>query len=494
MQVKNYLVIIICFLFLSLRGFVSAQQINAYLTNADLTEKLSPVYIQFGEQPSVSDIIYTIDPSVKYQTIEGFGAALTGSSAVVLNYLNDDKKNELLKNIFDPYSGAGFNYVRISLGASDFSLYNWTHTNDDEKSFEFKDPEGVIPILLTVKSINPELRIMASPWSPPVYMKKDHQSLIGGYFNPLMGEDLADYLITFINEMKSRELNLDAITIQNEPLYNTADYMCMYMSAEQQRDFIRNHFGLKLYQNNLAENLSTKLYVYDHNWDNAYNYVSTIKKDKNAWDYVSGTAFHAYRGNVNEQSRVKYLDRSKDIILTEITGHSTPDGTPDDFRWAMNNTVLGNLLNYGSGLIYWNLALDTDWKAGVFGPVVPGGPVNCRGIIDINEVSKDIRYNVEFYAIAHACKVIRPGAKRIESGYSDRNKIKQAAFINPDNSRAMIIFNTGNSDKDISVRDGDKNINLTVKAQNVISLKWPEPDPGKSVENDSEESDITPIS
>jgi len=470
MQLKN--IFILSCIFVLSKGMISAQQITAFVTNADLSKKLSPLQLKFGEPSSVCDHLYIINAVVDCQTIEGFGAALTGSSALVLNYLDEKERTGLLKNIFDPDSGSGFNYLRISIGASDFSAYNWTHTRNDNRTFEFKDPEGVVPILQTVKSINPGLKIMASLWSPPAYMKKNTESLVGGSFDPAKGRDLADYFIRFINEMDRRNLKVDAVTIQNEPLYNTAKYMCMYMSAEQQRDFIKNDFGRRLFNNNKKRNLRTGLYVYDHNWDHAFDYVNTIYQDKSVRKYVAGAAFHAYNGNVSEQTRVKNLDYSKDILLTEITGHTTSDGTPEDFIWAMNNTVIGNLQNYGSGLIYWNLALDTNGGNGHFGPVAAGGPTNCRGVIDINKKTKAVRYNVEFYAIAHAGKIIRPGAKRIDSGAPESNGVKQVAFINPDDSRAMILFNNGDSDKKIAVKDGDRYINLTLEAKNVISLRW----------------------
>jgi len=465
---KNISFLTVLFLFL-VENYLSAQQLEAYVSNSDLSQRLVKNTVFFTENPIPSDLVYELNPALEYQSIEGFGAALTGSSAIVLNYLNEDARYSLLKTIFDPEEGAAFNYLRVSIGASDFSSCNWTHTREDNCTFEFKDPEGIVPILRTVKSINPHLKIMASPWSPPACVKTEtsgEHPLIGGEFNKAKGKELSNYLIHFINAMKDRSLNVDAITIQNEPLYNAAKYMCMYMPAPHQRDFIKNYFGPQLFRNNKVNNLHTKLYVYDHNWDYAFDYVSVLQKDKKAWKYVAGTAFHGYGGEVKAQSLVKALDTSKDILLTEITGHTTADGSPDDFRWAINNIVIGNLQNYGSGFIYWNLALDT------FGPVVDGGPVNCRGIININQTTKDIRYNVEYYAIEHASKFIQPGAKRVDCGAFNQENVKQVAFINPDQSRVMLLYNDNDSDKRIVIKDGARYAEYVAGAKNVISFIW----------------------
>ena len=242
----------------------------------------------------------TINEDEQMQEIEGFGAALTGSSAYLINNLSTSQKNSLLSNLFDPENGAGMSYLRLTIGASDFSLEDFTYNDmpqgqEDPNLDNFSiapDEAHIIPVANDILAINPEVKFMGSPWSAPAWMK-DNESLYGGKLEEQWYSTYANYFVKYIQAFENHGISIDAITPQNEPLH-TAGYPTMRMEANEQANFIKNALGPAFAE----ENISTKIIAYDHNFDEA-NYPMTVLDDADANSYVSGSAFHAYAGEVS---------------------------------------------------------------------------------------------------------------------------------------------------------------------------------------------------
>lgn len=441
-------------------------QAQIWTTNTagtQLLEKLPAVDI-YGE-PISTDPDLIIDPAQKYQEIEGFGAALTGSSAYLINELSSGKKSSLLKELFDPNTGIGISYLRMSIGASDFSLQDFTYndmpagqTDEDLVNFSLEEDEkDVIPVFKDILQVYPELRIMGSPWSAPAWMKTNN-SLYGGSLKQEWYNSYAHYFVKYIEGYAAHGINIDAITPQNEPLH-AAQYPTMLMEAEEQVDFIKDHLG-PLFQ---SEGVDTKIIAYDHNFDQP-QYPITVLSDEEAYPFVDGSAFHAYAGDVSAMSQVHNAFPEKGLYFTEISGGDWATDFGDNLKWNIKNIFIGTTRNWSKTALLWNLALNEN-----SGPT-NNGCQDCRGVVNIGS-SGEITYNEEFYAIAHFSKFVRPGARRIDSNQMG-DGISNVAFQNPDGSIVLVILNETTSNKSINVQAGDQHLEINSNANSVSTLVW----------------------
>ncbi|MDP2058714.1 MAG: glycoside hydrolase, partial [Flavobacteriaceae bacterium] len=289
--------------------------VDFYLTKANQSARLEKqaVKLQFGTGFNMYPNI-EVDPNQTFQSVDGFGYMLTGGSAEVINSLSASKKAELLNELFSNAENAiSVSYLRISIGSSDLNAstfsYNdlpqgQTDVNLDNFSLN-PDKKDLIPLLKEILKINPTLKLMGSPWSPPVWMK-DNNSTIGGSLQPQYYSVYAQYFVKYIQQMKQEGISIDAITPQNEPLH-PGNNPSMHMTAEQQIDFIKNHLG-PAFKN---ANISTKIIVYDHNCDKP-EYPITVMNDAAAKSFVAGAAFHLYAGNISALSTVHNAHPDKD--------------------------------------------------------------------------------------------------------------------------------------------------------------------------------------
>ncbi len=408
--------------------------IEIWLTEANksaLFSKQTP--LKFGNSKSDLPTI-EIDPAKKFQQIDGFGFCLTDGSAYLINKMEEADKSQLLNELFSTAGNSiGISYIRISIGASDLSSHvysyddlpqgqtdlNLSHFNIDE------DKKDLIPILKMIVKIDPQVKILGSPWSAPVWMK-DNNSSKGGSLQKKYYDVYAKYFVKFIEAMKSEGITIDAITPQNEPL-NPKNNPSMYMSAEDERDFIKNSLGPAFQQ----AGISTKILCYDHNADEP-QYPLTILEDAEARKYVDGSAFHLYAGNISALTKVHDAFPEKNIYFTEqYTGSgSTFAG---DLSWAIKNLIVGATRNWSKNVLEWNLASDPNLE-----PHTNGGCNTCLGAVTIdgNKTSR----NQSYYIIAHASKFVRPGSYRIES--SEIAGLPNVAFITPGGKRVLIVINT----------------------------------------------------
>lgn len=407
-----------------------------------------------------------IDTTVMLQEIDGFGAALTGSSAYVINQMTSGK-DALLEDLFNPTSGIGINYLRMTIGASDFSLSDYTYndmpagqTDEDLSEFSLsRDTEDVVPVFKKIITINPDIKIMGSPWSPPAWMKTNG-SLKGGKLKPEHYDEYAQYLVKYIKAYAAEGITIDAITPQNEPLHFTAGYPCMEMQAGDQLVFVRDHLGPEF----AAEEIDTRIVTYDHNWD-VTSYATSILNDATAKQYVAGSAFHAYGGNVSAMSIVHNAHPDKGLYFTEISGGAWATNFSDNLMWFMQNIFIGTTKNWSKNALLWNLALNPG-----FGPT-NNGCNNCRGVVTIsgNVVTK----NEEYYSIGHFSKFIRAGAHRVQSTEFDTSTgMISVAFMNEDKSKVVVIANTTDQGKTFTIKQGHRQFSQFIAGKSVVSIKW----------------------
>lgn len=409
----------------------------------------------------------TIDTTTKLQEIEGFGASLTGSSAYVIHEMSGTQRAALLEDLFDPDAGIGINYLRMTIGASDFSLSNYSYddvpagqTDEDLSEFSLsRDEEDVVPVLKQIVGIAPDLKIMGSPWSPPAWMKTNG-SMVGGKLKPEYFDEYAKYFVKYIKAYKEEGITIDAITPQNEPLYSTAGYPCLDMPATDQLNFIKNNLGPEF----AAEDIDTKIITYDHNWD-VTSYPISILNDAVAKQYVTGSAFHAYGGNVSAMTTVHNAHPDKGLYFTEISGGAWATNFSDNLMWFMQNIFIGTTKNWSKNALLWNLALNPS-----YGPT-NNGCQDCRGVVTIN--GNTVTKNEEYYSIGHFSKFIRYGAHRVQSTEFDAGTgLISVAFMNADKSKVLVIANTSDQNRTFVVKQGHRQFMTDITAKTVITFKW----------------------
>jgi glucosylceramidase len=423
----------------------AVNEVDMWLTKADQTtllEKQTAV-LSFGTATnSYSNI--DIDSTIAYQTIDGFGYTLTGGSAYLINRMGASPKASLLNELFGTGSNSiGISYLRISIGASDLSTSVFSYDDmpagqTDVALTQFslsQDTADLIPVLKEILAINPNIKIMGSPWSAPVWMK-DNGSSIGGNLQPQYYSVYASYFVKYIQQMQARGISINAVTVQNEPQHG-GNNPSMVMSAAQQADFVKNHLG-PAFQ---AAGINTKIIVWDHNCDNP-NYPITVLNDAGAKAFIDGSAFHLYSGDISALTTVYNAHPDKNLYFTEQwTGSSASfDG---DLKWHLKNVIIGSMRNWSKNALEWNLANDPS-----YGPHTPGGCTECKGAITIS--GSNFSRNVSYYIIAHASKFAPSGSVRISS--STPANLPNVAFKTPSGKKVLIVMNEGTNAVGFNIR------------------------------------------
>lgn len=442
-------------------------EVDFWLTKGDQSALLTKqsVVLGFGMATNVHPNI-TVDTTQRYQSVDGFGYTLTSGSATLINKLSASEKSSLLNQLFGNTTNAiAVSYLRISIGASDLSASVYSYDDIPTGQVDLSltnfslDPDrasgtGLIPLLKEIIQINPSIKIMATPWSPPVWMKDNSNSkggsLLTQYYNVY-----AQYFVKYIQQMKAEGITIDAITPQNEPLH-PGNNPSMYMSAEQQLEFIKNSLG-PAFQ---AAGITTKIVVYDHNCDKP-DYPITILNDATARAFVDGSAFHLYAGDISALSTVynKYTD--KNIYFTEQWTSSTGD-FGGDLKWHLRNVIIGSMRNWSKTALEWNLANDPN-----FGPHTDGGCTQCKGALTIGTT---VTKNVSWYIIAHASKFVPAGSVRVMSNIS--GSLYSVAFETPQKKKVLIVLNDGAADASFNIKFKDKWTTPTLSAGAVGTFVW----------------------
>ena len=420
------------------------KKIEYWLTKGDGSVKLQQQNsLQFSTDTNSFPVI-EIDESQKFQTVDGFGYTLTGGSVQVINTLADDKRKALLNEIFgNSGNSISVSYLRLSIGASDLDAEVFSYndlpagqTDLNLEKFSLARDKDLIAMLNEILAINPKIKIIAAPWSPPVWMK-DNGSSIGGSLKPEFYGVYAKYFVKYIQGMKKEGITIDAITPQNEPLH-PGNNPSLLMTSEMQKDFIKNYLGPEFKKSGV----STKIVVYDHNC-NKPEYAINILDDPEANKYIDGSAFHLYEGDISALSTVHNAHPDKNLYFTEQwTG--AKGNFKDDLNWHTKNVIIGSMRNWSKIALEWNLANDA-----AFQPHTPGGCTECKGAITINS-SGDFTRNVAYYIIGHASKFVPQNSVRIASTQTEN--IATAAFTTPSGKTVFIVQNASESAENFNIK------------------------------------------
>lgn len=447
-------------------------------TTSSRAYDLAESTISFSTTDNMSPSTIKLLPDTKYQEIDGFGGAITGSTAYNLLKMTAADRTAFLKKTFSPTEGYGMSYVRVPIGCSDFSLSEYTLCDTpgiENFALTTEETQYIIPVLKEILAINPKVKILSSPWTAPRWMKvnnlndlQPYNSWTGGQLNPKYYDDYATYFVKFIQAMKQNGIDIYAITMQNEPL-NRGNSASMFMGWEEQRDFVKV-LGPKMRDSGI----DTKIYAFDHNYnyDNMADqsqYPLKIYNDSEAAGWLAGAAYHNYGGNVNELSTIHNARPDKELVFTESTAGDWNDGANLDARLIddMEQICLGTVNRWAKGSIIWNLMLDSNR-----GPNRPGGCINGFGAVDLGNDFKTIRKNSFYYIMAHMSAGVQPGADRIGTSGFTKSGLTYSAFRNPDNSYALVLSNKNSEAVTMTIDDGNHHFTATVPAKGIVTLKW----------------------
>jgi glucosylceramidase len=432
-----------------------------WLTTGDKSSLLTQQKdFAFGQDATGGSIII-VDTTQQFQSIDGFGYALTGGSAMLLNTkLNAEQRAILLKELFlTEGNGIGLSYLRVSIGASDLDEFVFSYDDlpkgqTDPTLIKFNlsyDTLHLIPVLKEILTLNPNIKIMGSPWSPPVWMK-DNNLPKGGSLKPEYYQAYAN-----IQAMATEGIVIDAITLQNEP-ENPKNTPSLVMNATEQALFVKEHLGPAF----KANNIQTKIIVFDHNCDHP-EYPIAILNDAEAKQYVDGSAFHMYLGEIDALSKVHDAHPDRNIYFTEqwTSGKGEFGG---DLNWHTKNLIIGATRNWSRNVLEWNLAADPN-----FDPHTnDGGCDICQGALTIGEGS--VARNVSYYIIAHASKFVPAGSVRVGSNLVDG--LPNVAFITPERKKVLIVLNETQEPKSLSIQFNDLNATTNLPGGSVGTFTW----------------------
>jgi len=408
--------------------------------------------------------IININAEKKYQSVDGFGFALTGGSAQHLIRMSAPQRKKLLSELFgNGPDQVGISYLRVSIGASDLNEYVFSYddlkageTDAELKHFSLsQDEKDVVPVLKEILAISPKIKIMGSPWSAPVWMKSN-QNVQGGRLMDKYYSTYASYFVKYIQAMKSHGIAIDAVTIQNEP-FNDGNTPSMQFLAKEALRFIRDHLGPAFKQ----EGIKTKIVLYDHNCD-APEYPISILADREAASYIDGSGFHLYAGQTSAMGKVHDAFPDKNIYFTEMMAVSKDGGF--NTAYPVGRILIGALRNWSKNVILWNLAADPKYNPHTDN----GGCSICQGAVTID--GDKVERNLAYYVIAHASKFIPFGSSRIESTLT--TKVSNVAFLTPEGKRVLIVSNNSTEPQTIKVVEGDQTFSYTINKGSSTTHIW----------------------
>lgn len=444
--------------------------VSAYVTTADQRRLLDRDPALRFSSGAVDPALPTIavDTARQFQSIVGWGAALTDASAFLIQTkMTAPQREALLQELFGPDPGIGLSFVRLPMGASDFSRSHYSYDDmpagqADAALAHFSidvDRAERLPVLKRALAINSELKLVGSPWSAPGWMKTSG-SLIKGTLEREFYPSFAEYFARWIEAYGVEGLPIFAVTLQNEPHHEPEDYPGMRLTPPQRSELIGSHVGPLFARRGIV----AQIWDWDHNWDEFESPLAVLA-DAGARPYVAAVAWHCYGGDIAAQTFVHDEYPDKDTYFTECSGGEWAPVWADNLKWNVSNMVIGNARGWARGVALWNLALDE-----THGPHL-GGCDNCRGVVTINAVTGQVTRNPEYYALGHASRFVRPGAVRIESTAADG--LETVAFRNTDDgSTVLIVLNGSVTVRDFVVRDGAQALTYSLAAGAVVTFTW----------------------
>ncbi|MHA4894225.1 glycoside hydrolase family 30 protein [Pedobacter sp. PWIIR3] len=461
-KINHYL--LATFAFAMLSKSANAQQVSSWITNQQETQKLAKQVVQNFETGEAGNIpTIGIDAGQTFQSIDGFGFALTGGSAQHIIRMTAPERKKLLNELFGKNEeDIAISYLRLSIGASDLNdrvfSYNDLKAGETDVNLNQFDLEqdklDVIPVLKEILAINPNITIMASPWSAPTWMKTNN-NIQGGKLKPEYYPVYAKYFLKYIQAMKKQGINIAAITIQNEP-FNDGNTPSMQMFAKEQLRFIKNNLGPVL----KAAGIKTKIILYDHNCD-APEYPISILNDPEAAKYIDGSGFHLYAGQTTAMSKVHDAFPSKNLYFTEMMAVSRNGFNVSN---PVDRILIGATRNWSKNVILWNLAANAKYEPHTDN----GGCPICQGAVTIE--GDQVTRNTAYYVVAHAAKYAVPGSVRIASNNLDA--LSNVAFKRPDGKIVLIVANKTAADHEFAIAANGKTLKTKLTAGAVGTYVW----------------------
>ena len=459
-------------------------QAQVFTTTADGVYALKQTTANISSTVNMAPTTLQIDASKTYQDIDGFGFAITYSTCYNLLHMSEADRTAFLKRTYSPTEGYGVSYARISIGCNDFSSTEYTLCDKEGlENFALQNDETsyVIPILKEILAINPNVKIIAAPWTCPRWMKvedlttlRPHNEWTDGHVNPTMYGTYAQYFVKFVQAMQKEGIHIYAVSPQNEPL-NPGNCASTFMPWQEEAELVKQM--AKAFK---ANNLSTQIYVYDHNYD--YSNMSdqqsypikvynALGKNFEGSELVVGAAFHDYGGDNSELNNVLAAAPDKSLIFSESSIGEWNEGRNLKKRLLadMQNVALGTVNKNCKAVLVWNLMLDKQK-----GPNLDGGCQTCYGAVDINQNNyQDLSYNSHYYIIAHMALAAEPGAKRIGTTRTpDNSKLLTAQFANPDGTYGVVLVNDNDTELNVTVTDGTRHFLVNVPAKSVVSTRF----------------------
>ena len=463
---------------------IPVRDVMTYVTTADGTMGFVAIGKDYAEGLNMSpERTLKLNPNVRYQTFDGFGAAITGAAAFNLMQMPAERRQKLLVETFSPDKGMGYGYVRVPIGGSDFnSRSNYDYTCCDIQGIEnfaltSDELDYIIPVLKEILAINPDLKVMGTPWSCPIWMKVDDihtkkpytgaNKWVGGYLNPDYYQDYAMYFVKWIKAFEAAGINITSVTPQNEPL-NWGNSMSLYMPWDQERDFIKLALGPVFKR----ESINAKIICFDHNYNydnkkDQQQYPVKIYADPEASQYIDGAAYHSYGGSPVELDAIHKLAPEKNLYFTEQSiGTWNYQSFGQSLMSEMKNTCIGTVTRWCKAVIVWNFMLDEN--GGPHGG--PGACATCYGSVDIS--SKDyttLTKRSHYYVIGHLSKALKAGSTRIAtSGYLPTG-LSVVASENPDGTYGLVLLNENAEGMSFIIEHNDKHFEIQLPAESITS-------------------------
>nr|WP_320154013.1 glycoside hydrolase family 30 protein [uncultured Draconibacterium sp.] len=408
-----------------------------------------------------------LDPEKRFQTIEGFGGALTDAAAETFYKLPENKQEELIKAYFDKDEGIGYSLCRTHIHSCDFSSesYAYSEVPGDKELNYFSiqhDLNFKIPFIRqTIEEAGNELKLFASPWSPPAWMKTNNNMLHGGKLKAEYFQTWADYFVRFFEAYREQDISFWGLTVQNEPMATQIWESCIFTAAEE-RDFVKNYLGPTLEKNGMGDK---KIIIWDHNRGIMYQRAKVAYNDPEASKYIWGTGFHWYSGNhFDNVKQVAEAFPEKKTLFTEGCVFPFDYNKLNEWHWGerYGESLIKDLNNSASGWVDWNILLDET-----------GGPNHvanfCYAPVIGNTVTGELIYMSSYYYLGHFSKFIRPGAQRIICS-SNNDDLQATAFINPDNSIAVVVMNPTDSEINFKIWLDGKGTLAGIPAHGISTL------------------------
>jgi glucosylceramidase len=390
---------------------------------------------QLNKRPDPTRASVFVDPRRRFQVFEGFGGAFTEAAAITFAGLTREQQQTVLESYFDERGGHGYRFCRTHIGSCDFSIGEYAFAEPGDHSLERfsidHDRAHLIPFIeAALETAGGELRLLASPWSPPGWMKTTGQMRHGGRLLPELRDVWATYYCRYIRAMEREGIRIWGVSVQNEPEATQTWESCLY-SAEEERDFIRDHLGPILERDGLGD---VEVVIWDHNRDRIVERASVVLSDPDAARYVWGTGFHWYEGdNFRNVGLVHDAFPDKKLLLTEACQENGTHHGSWSLAERYATAILNDLNNWTVGWIDWNLLLDET-----------GGPNHagnyCSAPIIVDRSLDEIHYESSYAAIGQFARYIRPGAQRVLCA-SSSDDLEVTAFDDGAGGLAVVALN-----------------------------------------------------